>query len=566
MTKIFTIALFACAMSSAAIAAQQKDKDKSGSYTQPVDQPVVMPSTQRPEEWKFQKEKEAEANKAVEDKQAAKKKTAEDKKAAAAARKQTEADRKLANKLAREEAEKKLADDRRAAAEQKKATEQQRATDARAEREAAAVKRAEEQKAADERRTLERRAEAEKAAADVAAKEAAQKAAAQQKSAAAKQGSHRRAAARRRSRPLSPSKPAAAPASSSPAAPAPAASASTASQKPADAKAASAQKATAEAKPAEAEKPGVDPMRPRPSSAPVSSRTSGACRARSRAQRKALAALAIRRRPRRTSGRGRGSRRRPRRPAAPRPVSRSRPPRRRRSRRSRGAAGRSRVHQPQRRLAVLVVRSARYAQFRSPIAGDREQRTLAADYSVKSGMSLDLGGGYRVWRALAAGVSVTRFKNSGDVPVNGSVPHPFFFNRARPVTGVAPGVRQEMAVHVDAMWVVPIRPKMTLAVFGGPSFYSVKQTAVTDFDYNQSYPYDDVTLTRVIATDESSSVTGVNFGADVGYYFTESIGVGGLIRFGRASVDTSIGSLDVGGPEFGVGLRIRIPQARPRPR
>ena len=32
--------------------------------------------------------------------------------------------------------------------------------------------------------------------------------------------------------------------------------------------------------------------------------------------------------------------------------------------------------------------------FDPPIPGDREQRTLAADYSVKSGMSLDFGGGY----------------------------------------------------------------------------------------------------------------------------------------------------------------------------
>ena len=204
--------------------------------------------------------------------------------------------------------------------------------------------------------------------------------------------------------------------------------------------------------------------------------------------------------------------------------------------------------------------------FEPPIPGDREQRTLAADYSVKSGMSLDLGGGFRVWRALAAGVSVTRFQDSRDVPVSGSVPHPFFFNRARAINGVTSGAREEMAVHVNAMWVMPIRPKMTLAVFGGPSFYSVKQTVVSDYDYNQSYPYDDVTLTRVITEDESSSVTGINVGADVGYYFTETIGVGGVIRFGRASVDTSIGSLDVGGPEFGVGLRIRIPQGRPRPR
>ena len=204
--------------------------------------------------------------------------------------------------------------------------------------------------------------------------------------------------------------------------------------------------------------------------------------------------------------------------------------------------------------------------FDPPIPGDREQRTLAADYSVKSGMSLDLGGGYRVWRALAAGVSVTRFQDSRDVPVSGSVPHPFFFNRSRSITGMTSGAREEMAVHVNAMWVMPIRPKMTLAIFGGPSFYSVKQTVVSDYDYTQSYPYDDVTLTSVIADDESTSVTGINVGADVGYYFTDTIGVGGVIRFGRASVDTSIGSLDVGGPEFGVGLRIRIPQGRPRGR
>ena len=52
------------------------------------------------------------------------------------------------------------------------------------------------------------------------------------------------------------------------------------------------------------------------------------------------------------------------------------------------------------------------------------------------------------------------------------------------------------------MWVMPIRPKMTLAIFGGPSFYSVKQTIVRDYDFNQSYSYDDVTLTRVVTEDE----------------------------------------------------------------
>ena len=99
---------------------------------------------------------------------------------------------------------------------------------------------------------------------------------------------------------------------------------------------------------------------------------------------------------------------------------------------------------------------------------------------------------------------------------------------------------------------------MTLAIFGGPSFYSVKQTVVSDYDYNQSYPYDDVTLTRVIAEDESTSVTGMNFGADVGYYFTKTFGVGGIVRFSSTKVDFSLGEVDAGGAMVGGGVRLRF--------
>jgi hypothetical protein len=585
VTKTFTIALLACAISSTAIAAQQKDKDKdkSGAYTQPIDQPVVMPAAQKPEQWKFQKEKEAEAQKAVEDKKAAKKKAEEDKKAAAEARKKAAADHKLANQLAKEEAEKKRVDERRAAADQKKADEQQRAADARAEREAAAVKRAEEQKAADEKRALERRAEAERAAEEVRekeAREAEKKAAAAERSASQKSAAQKPAPASENSTPpvavASPPPPARTPASvatveqKAPAksSSAPASQRSSA-RKPADQKAPAqkdgAQKGAAPAteSPAAAgqstaggDKPVVDPMRPpavirageQPDAWKMQSekpRTEGA------------AGQGQTQRANASEGQATGGKTGQGKPAASTPPKPKEP--------WRGWSDRALISLNMGwQSSSFDLRDTR--NFESQFVGDREQRTLAADYSVQSGMSLDFGGGYRVWRALAAGVSVTRFKDSRDVPVNGSVPHPFFFNRARSVSGVTSGARQEMAVHVDAMWVMPVRPKMTLALFGGPSFYKVKQTVVSDYDYNQSYPYDDVTLTRVIAGDESSSVTGVNFGADVGYYFTETIGVGGLIRFGRASVDTSIGSIDVGGPEFGVGVRIRIPQARTRPR
>ena len=195
--------------------------------------------------------------------------------------------------------------------------------------------------------------------------------------------------------------------------------------------------------------------------------------------------------------------------------------------------------------------SATRADFEARHPGRREKRTLAADYSVQSGMALDFGGGYRVWRALAAGVSVTRFKDSReDVPSERHRAAPFFYNRARAVTGVTSGARQEMAVHVDAMWVVPdqaeddARGLRRPVVLQGEADGRQRLSTTTSRIRTTTGRW-----TRLITDDESSSVTGINFGADVGYYFTESIGVGGLIRFGRASVDTSIGPLDVGGPD-----------------
>jgi hypothetical protein len=206
--------------------------------------------------------------------------------------------------------------------------------------------------------------------------------------------------------------------------------------------------------------------------------------------------------------------------------------------------------------------------FDPALPGDTERRTMKADYSVDSGTSLDLGGTFRVWKGLGVGLAVTSFKNDGDIAVSGSVPHPFFFNRFRSVSGTEPGTRQETGVHINAVWVVPINRKVHLALFGGPSFYSVKQTVVTNFTISESYPYDEATLASIVASDESGSVTGFNAGADFGYYFTDMIGVGGVVRIGSASLDSTLGSLDVGGPSFGVGLRVRIPQGKsksPRP-
>jgi hypothetical protein len=193
---------------------------------------------------------------------------------------------------------------------------------------------------------------------------------------------------------------------------------------------------------------------------------------------------------------------------------------------------------------------------------DTEKRTLEADYETKSGPTFDIGGAVRLWGGLGAGVAVTRYSKSGDIGVSGTVPHPFFFNQPRAIDGTTPGKREELAVHVDAVYVVPVNPRLQVAIFGGPSFFNVKQTLVSDYTFSQSYPYDSAAFTGATSAEESKSVTGFNVGADVGYYFTDVIGIGGVIRFSRATFDSSIGKLDVGGPEVAFGVRLRIPEGK----
>ena len=106
-------------------------------------------------------------------------------------------------------------------------------------------------------------------------------------------------------------------------------------------------------------------------------------------------------------------------------------------------------------------------------------------YTVKGGPSFDVAGGAKVWRKLGVGVGVSRFSVSTPPSLTGSVPHPFFFNRPRSIAGEVGGLkREELAVNVQVTGMFPIGARMQAMLFGGPSFFQVKQGVVTDFTYS----------------------------------------------------------------------------------
>ena len=85
-----------------------------------------------------------------------------------------------------------------------------------------------------------------------------------------------------------------------------------------------------------------------------------------------------------------------------------------------------------------------------------EEGDFDARYANGSDTVFDAGGGIRVWRNLGIGAGVSLFSHTGDAGITARIPHPFFFDRHRAVDGTEPGfAREETAVHLQALWVIP---------------------------------------------------------------------------------------------------------------
>ncbi|MBI3400303.1 MAG: hypothetical protein HY048_02690 [Acidobacteria bacterium] len=193
-----------------------------------------------------------------------------------------------------------------------------------------------------------------------------------------------------------------------------------------------------------------------------------------------------------------------------------------------------------------------------------EAGALNVSYPVTRATQLDFGGGARVWRNLGVGVAVSFMTQSDAAGISGNVPHPFFFNQPRSLSGQSAALnRQETGIHVLALWMIPVRENVQVGVFGGPTYFMVKQGIVNTVSYSESYPYDSVSFTTADTADQSKNKMGFNVGVDGTYLLSKSVGVGATLRFSRATVNfdapdgTAIAS-DVGGVQAGAGLRLRF--------
>jgi hypothetical protein len=192
----------------------------------------------------------------------------------------------------------------------------------------------------------------------------------------------------------------------------------------------------------------------------------------------------------------------------------------------------------------------------------QETGSSRVDYPIESGFLFDIGGGVRLTRQFGVGVAVSHFAASGTVAASSSLPHPFFFQQPREISGEDDGVeRTETGVHIQAQYLLPLRGKLQVMLMGGPSILQVNQDIVNEVNYREEYPFDTATFVDVDTERAKSSATGFHVGADVRWMFSRQVGAGVLLRFTRATVELDAPGnrtieVDAGGAHVAAGLRI----------
>jgi hypothetical protein len=192
-----------------------------------------------------------------------------------------------------------------------------------------------------------------------------------------------------------------------------------------------------------------------------------------------------------------------------------------------------------------------------------EEGTFTADYALKAPLQVDGAFLFRAWDQMHLGVAVSFLDGDTDTAITARVPHPFFFDRHREVSGSDDLKRRETATHVLLAWPFAMGNSAVLMISGGPTFFHVEQDVVDDIAYDQTFPFNEASFREAITAHVTENTVGLNAGLDLGWYFSRRFGIGLLVRYSYASVDLRVSdrnsvSSDAGGLHTGGGIRVRF--------
>jgi hypothetical protein len=192
-----------------------------------------------------------------------------------------------------------------------------------------------------------------------------------------------------------------------------------------------------------------------------------------------------------------------------------------------------------------------------------EPGELDSLYQRSAAPSLEASMGYQVPGPFAIAVALSRSSHDMDVDVAAQLPHPFFFSRPRSVEGTVAAAREQLSLHVSAMWRVREGRKIELAFFGGPSWFEFEQEVLAGLRFESEYPYDQATLTDGEVQLHSSGTAGYHAGAEIAWWFLRRAGILGTVRHVKGPDEFELPNgtrldVDAGGLQVLIGIRYRF--------
>ena len=195
-----------------------------------------------------------------------------------------------------------------------------------------------------------------------------------------------------------------------------------------------------------------------------------------------------------------------------------------------------------------------------------EHVTFNSTYDSMRGAMLAAGGGARVFRDIGAGVTVTWFQPASNASYAVSVPNPLVANRPLTLSGSLEELnREEIGVHLQALYAVPLRNRLRVMLSGGPSIFRLKQDVLASIEFDRLPGFTALELHDTFVTPIEETAVGFHVGADVTWDLWKHFGVGSVTRYSRATVTIDPGStaaasrrieLRAGGLQIGGGVRL----------
>ncbi len=193
-----------------------------------------------------------------------------------------------------------------------------------------------------------------------------------------------------------------------------------------------------------------------------------------------------------------------------------------------------------------------------------ETGRFEVEQSHEGGGLFSIGGGVKVWKNLSIGVAYTRYTDTQNASATVTVPHPILFDAPRTASSSVDNLgHEEDAIHLQALFVLPVSDRVEVIIGGGPTFFGMKHDFVTNVGFTEgAAPYTTVSVANPTVVEGDESATGFNFSGELAVYFTQNVGAAGFFRYakGTATFDVAGSEVDIdaGGAQYGAGLRIRF--------